>query len=139
DFAEASRILGKAWSIIEAKEPPERIADNVEKFPCKFCCHRDRCFGSADPAAPLVRCNVTCRSCIHSTPVVDESDLGAWRCEKHQKTLSEAEQEAGCEDHLLIPALLDHAFAPNDSGTDPAGDWIEYSDIAGQTWRNGKQ
>jgi hypothetical protein len=128
---DAARLLIFAENIVTAKEPPARISDDPESFNCKFCPHHGSCHGQQVA-------NVTCRSCVHATPEIEPDGLGRWSCAKHRKTLSEAEQLRGCDDHLFIPDLVPFA-EPQDSGADPVGDWIEYKNKDGTTWRNGKQ
>ena len=43
----------------------------------------------------------------------------------------------GCPDHLFIPALVTFAEVA-DAGYDPAGDWTEYRNADGTTWRNSR-
>ena len=140
DKAAAEQILARAKSIIESDTPPEKIG-GPDHWECRFCPHRNRCHGQqVDHAEPAVPCRITCRNCIHSTPIVDESTAGQWRCERHGKPLARAEQENGCDDHRLIPDLITFA-APIDSHQ--KDNWIEYADretgttfhnIAGKGW-----
>lgn len=95
DQAEAEKLMERAGRIIFAAEPPPGISTDPAFWECKFCPFFEQCFGTAAPAA-------TCRSCAHATAMPD----GTWRCELHDKTLSVAEQRAGCDDHRFIPSLL---------------------------------
>lgn len=137
---EGDGLIAKANRIIASKSPPEKISTDRDSFTCKFCSHVDQCHGATLPtSSPAVPVEVTCRSCVHSTPRTDTgSNLGIWRCEKHGKTLSEQEQLRACVDHLFIPDFMTFA-EPQDSGSDPAGDWIEYLNTDGNRWRNGRQ
>lgn len=136
DFNAASRLMAKAESIVRAKTPPERIADKPDAWGCKFCAHKQRCHvAAADDSTPIAPVEITCRSCIHATPVVDGgSDAGAWRCERFGVNLAESEQRRACEDHVLIPDLITAAGIA-DASDDPA--WVEYQTIGGVTFRNG--
>lgn len=136
DKAAAENLVARAKSIITAERPPERIGANRDDFHCRWCSHIDRCHGPVAPVAgvPVV---VTCRSCVHATPIINESNLGSWKCEKHNKLLDEAEQRRGCDDHLFIPDLITFAEY-QDAGKSPDGDWIEYRNKDGDTWKNGK-
>jgi hypothetical protein len=128
----AAGVLDFAAKIVAAAEPPGRISDDADYYLCRFCCHKDRCHGS-------VVADVTCRSCVHATPVIEDGGSGRWTCAKHGgKTLAVAEQERACDDHLFIPPLVPFA-EPQDAGADPTGDWIEYRTPDGRMWRNGHQ
>jgi hypothetical protein len=132
---EAEAILDRAQRIISSKTAPPRISDDKESVPCRWCKHADRCHGSVSP----VLVGVTCRSCVHSTPVVlEDSTLGSWRCDRHKVQITESEQSAACEDHLFIPDFITFAKVV-DGGYDDAGDWIQYQNADGSTWRNSKQ
>lgn len=96
DEAEYERLMARAESVVFAAEPPPRISSDPAWYECKFCPFHAQCHGQQ---APLP----TCRSCAHSTPERD----GSWRCEWRGLTLDAEAQQAGCEDHRPIPALVD--------------------------------
>jgi hypothetical protein len=125
------QAAARAEQIVRAKEPPEKISDDRDSLNCRYCCHKENCHGKA-----VV--DVTCRSCVHAEPVMEEGGTGRWRCAKHDRTLSVGEQGKACEDHLYIPDLVPFAKA-DDAGCDPTGDWISYRNADGTAWRNGKQ
>lgn len=62
DRKQAERLLAKARRIIEAARPPARISEDPAWWECRFCDHHAVCHDVAAPA-------VTCRSCLHATPV----------------------------------------------------------------------
>lgn len=127
DAKEFERLMDKAQRIIEAAQPPERCADKAEDFRCRFCDHKALCWGEAEVAVPIQARN--CRTCIHATPEL----AGGWSCDKHKKTLTRAEEEAGCGYHLLIPGLISFADPVDSSAT-----WIEYKNRHdGGHWKNG--
>lgn len=129
--AEAENWMAKAIRLIQATTPPTRISDSADKFPCKFCNFKQVCHGTTAPS-PGVAALANCRTCCHATPVTGESELGVWRCEKHGKVLSEADQLAGCDDHLFIPDFI--TFADVD---DAGEDWIKYRNKdGGAEWVN---
>ena len=137
DAVEAGRLMGRALRVIQSPRPPERIAADPDDFRCKWCCHAGRCHASTPPA-PAVDVDVTCRSCVHATPVVEGSGDGRWVCDKHNRDLTDADQSAACPDHLFIPELV--LFAKQvDAGQDPAGDWVLYERPDGKTFANTKQ
>lgn len=112
----------KARSVIEAPNPLSKLSDDPEYFECKFCDHHPICHVGQAPVA-------SCRTCVHSTPVVDDSEDGKWRCERYQVDLTTDQQITGCESHLFIPDLI-----PYGEATDAGDEWILYKHKA-----NGKQ
>src|SRR5574343_324885 len=114
---EAARgLMERAQRIIEAPTPPEGISTDASCFGCKFCEHAGVCHGTA---APLP----TCRSCSHATPEMDGA--GTWTCARHSgKTLSVAEQKAGCQAHRYIPILLKNIAEPVDASEQD--NWVKY-------------
>jgi hypothetical protein len=115
DLAES--LLSKAHRIITAQEPPPRISDNPSWFACQWCSHKAICH---EDAIPLVNC----RTCAHATPVVDDSQNGAWICEKFNCPISTETQRQGaqCPAHVFSPALMPWKAVDADEN---AG-WIEY-------------
>jgi len=127
---EGEQLMARAEMIVRAASPPAKISDNPEHPACLFCDYADLCHSDQVP-------DVTCRSCLHSTPVIEEGGHGKWTCGKHGKRLTVFEQGRACDDHLFIPLTIGYADAI-DGGGDPAGDWVEYRHRDGQTFRNCK-
>lgn len=99
DPEQAARLLAKAERIITADTAPDRIRDSADAYPCRLCHVREACH-----AGDQARRN--CRTCLHSTPVIDGGGDGEWRCEKWGQTLSVEEQRAGCRAHRYLPSLV---------------------------------
>jgi len=99
-------LMAKAERLISLTEPPPRISNDPTNWQCKFCNFHPVCHG--DTAA-----EANCRTCCHASPV----ENAAWRCDAHMEHLTEQEQREGCEDHLMIPALVPYA-EPQDGGND---------------------
>lgn len=117
DREAAEKLIAKAEKIINAPTPPDGISDDPAWFECKFCDHRELCHGQA---APLP----TCRSCTHATPEIDGA--GRWSCARHSgKTLSVADQKAGCQAHRFIPVLLRNIAEPVDASD--RDNWVRYA------------
>ena len=135
DRKNAESILERAERIIRSAVPPQKLNDDPEYYLCRWCPHRALCHGAAPPS-PAVPCTVSCRNCVHATPEMD-TDHGRWSCAKHGKSLADAEQDAACVDHLLIPDLVTFAQVV-DAGLSPDGDWTEYQTADGRTFRNGQ-
>jgi hypothetical protein len=114
----AQGLLERARRVIFADTPGPRISDDPKWFQCRMCDYRGICHGD-EPAA------VNCRTCLHSTPMD-----GGWRCERHDRPLSQADQRHACERHLYLPALV-----PAEQ-VDAGPDWVDYLFPDGQRWRD---
>ena len=114
----AERMLAKAGRVIHAPRPPARISEDPAWFECRFCDHHDLCHGDAAAA-------VTCRSCLHATPVDD-----GWTCARWNAGLRDQEQHAACARHLFIPDLVPGAVV------DAGDDHVVYRMRDGATWVN---
>jgi hypothetical protein len=118
DAAYAQALLDKAGRVIFSAQPGPRISEDPAWYQCRLCDHNPVCHGQTSAA-------VNCRTCLHATPVD-----GGWACERHQRSLSDAEQRAGCENHLYLPALV-----PGEQ-VDAGPDWVEYLLPGGNRWRD---
>ena len=115
DPAEVKRLILKAEQVIRSDVPPQGISDNPSWWECKFCDYWKLCFDDFVPA-------VNCRTCAHSTPVINDGLKGLWFCNLCKPTLNQ-NPKAGCQDHLFIPDLIPYA-EPINANTD--ANWIEY-------------
>jgi hypothetical protein len=118
DSAMAERLLDKAGRVIFAQHPPTRISEDPAWFECRFCDHHAVCHEGG--GAP-----VTCRSCLHSTPIE-----GGWHCARHHRMLTALEQRAACNRHLFIPDLVPGEVI------DACDDVVTYRMADGSTWVN---
>ena len=118
DADAAERLLAKASRVIHAARPPSRISEDPAWFECRFCDHHDLCHGDAAAV-------VTCRSCLHATPVE-----GGWHCARHDTAIGEQEQRAACARHLFIPDLVPGEVV------DAGDDHVVYRMRDGGTWIN---
>jgi hypothetical protein len=115
DMVEFERDRAKAKRVIEAAVPPAKINTDPTWFECKFCDHHATCHVNVPPA-------VSCRTCIHSTPVIEEgSQEGRWKCERYNVDLTTDQQLSGCESHLYIPDLIAYGEV-----IDASDEWITY-------------
>ena len=114
----AQRLLEKAGRIIFAQHPPARISEDPAWFECRMCSHHDACHGGGGAA-------ITCRSCLHATPVE-----GGWHCTRHDQMRSSQEQRSACAKHLFIPDLV-----PGDIA-DAGEDFVVYRMKDGSDWVN---
>jgi hypothetical protein len=117
DADEGIRLVAKAERVIRAEVAPPRIAFSQDHFKCKFCPHHKVCWQEDAPPRH-------CRSCVFSE-VVD----GGWTCGKTAKSLSVAEQKAGCPEHRYAPTWIPGEQV--DAAED--GSWIKYS-LADGEW-----
>ncbi|MDP2355130.1 MAG: PD-(D/E)XK nuclease family protein [Beijerinckiaceae bacterium] len=118
DHEMAARLLEKAGRIIFAEHPPERISQDPAWFECRFCDHHAVCHGGGAAA-------VTCRSCLHSTPVE-----GGWRCARHGHMPNSSDQRIACSKHLFIPDLVPGEVV------DAGDDIVMYRMRDGSAWTN---
>ncbi len=119
DRQEGERLLAKAGRIVFAQHPPSRISNDPAWWQCRLCEHHEVCHEGA-------AAEITCRSCLHSTPVE-----GGWHCARWDRSLSSANQRRACERHLFIPDLVPGVVL------DAGDDWVEYGLHGGGTWING--
>lgn len=116
------QLMAKAERLVNAAEPPARISEDPTFFICKWCNFHSLCHGGSAAEA-------NCRTCCHATP----GENATWRCEHHGTELQEHKQRTGCEQHLMIPALVPYA-EPIDGGSA----WVAYKHRAsGKTFVNG--
>ncbi|MGQ0664300.1 MAG: hypothetical protein ACT4P2_12110 [Pseudomonadota bacterium] len=118
DREEGDRLLAKADRVIRAQHPPARISDDPAWWQCRSCEHHRVCHAGA-------AAEVTCRSCLHATPVE-----GGWHCKRFDRALSPTEQRRACERHLYIPDLVPGEVA------DAGDDWVEYRIRGLGRWRD---
>lgn len=111
DHDRFSVLMDRAQRLIEATEPPLRISVNADHFECKYCGMWKHCHGQQAAEA-------NCRTCCYASPI----ENAAWQCGKHKKTLDDKTQRAGCDQHLMIPALV-----PFGDVQDGGDDWVAYS------------
>lgn len=119
DDVEFKRLLNRAARIIESANPPDRISDDPAWYECRLCDHRDICHGTACPA-------VSCRTCLHSTPVSN----AAWHCARHDITPTTKQQKEACDAHRFIPALLANWATVVDASQDD--NWVRYQTDHGE-------
>lgn len=109
------KLGAKAKEIIEATEPPERIAFTEDYYLCQWCDFKGICHGEEVP-------RLDCRTCIHSTPVQDGR---GWICEMNGGGIGK--HFGGCPHHLYIPPLLENKLGDVvDYDRSEPCDWIEY-------------
>jgi len=124
DFA--IRAVARIERIVNSPEPPSRLCTKVDDFRGLFCKHKDVCWGEIKPRAH-------CRTCVHSTPLMDGN--AGWDCSRWQKPLSLSEQDEGCPAHLYIPGTL-AGYEQIDA--DPEAETITYRSLkTGKIWTDG--
>jgi len=115
-------LMERAKRIITSTSPLERISERSDWWECHFCDAYDLCHGPQISALPISAIN--CRQCCHATPEMD--GVARWSCKKHGRSLSEHDQTAACDDHLVLPGLIGFA-CPSDYGKDEHGEYIEFN------------
>jgi hypothetical protein len=100
DEVEFARLKVRAERVIIAAEPPLRCSNDPSWYVCKMCDFHPLCHGEEAP-------DVNCRTCAHSTPVVDGED-GKWNCREFGEVGLIAQRESHrCSSHRYIPILLE--------------------------------
>jgi hypothetical protein len=126
DEAEARRLIEKAERIIFAAEPLPRLSDDAAFWKCKGCPASPVCHGTQLPP-------VSCRTCLHATP--EREGDGRWSCARWKADIPHDAQQAGCDKHLFVPALLARWGEAVDASE--AEGWVEYRAPDGLMFRNG--
>jgi hypothetical protein len=132
DNIEFNTLMARAERIITGNSPPERISTRQDYYECSFCDARQICWGDSKSALPIP--GVSCRQCCHATPTMDGK--ACWKCEKHKRGLSPADQSKTCDDHLVLPGLI--GFARADSYGDDCITFVEDNGDVLKSWRHGK-
>jgi hypothetical protein len=114
----AARLMEKARRIIAAVRPPARISEDPAWWECRFCSHSAICHEGAAAA-------ITCRSCLHATPV-----QSGWHCARFDRALDRSTQRQACAKHLFIPDLV-----PGEV-TEAGDDHVVYRMVDGSIWIN---
>jgi len=131
----AKSLMQRAERIINATQPPERIANRPDYYECQWCDAHDICWGVEDQAVPLP--TISCRQCCHATPKMDGQ--ARWVCEKHKRSLSSTDQDKACDDHLLLPGLVTFAEPVDYSRPGDGGEFIEFEGEGGFRWKHSQQ
>jgi len=107
DEVEFARLKARAERVITAAEPPLRCSNDPSWYVCKMCDFYSLCHGEEAP-------DVNCRTCAHSTPVVDGED-GKWNCREFGEVGLIAQRESHqCRTHRYIPILLERFATQKD-------------------------
>jgi hypothetical protein len=116
DQSVSDKLRVKADRIVFSDNPLYRIGTSENDFKCKFCEHKDLCYGTRLP-------EVNCRTCAFS----DVIDDGGWMCNcpNNKHVLSPLLQRQGCEHHVFIPSLV----PLKQTDADAEKGWIIYGDI----------
>ena len=124
DPAFASAIEARIVRIVNCAEPPSRLHDDPAAkaaWQCGLCRHRAICHEKAFA-------RVNCRTCLHSTVWTP------WKCDKLNLLMTWDSQQAGCEHHRYIPALV-----PGEQIDVIYGDCIVYQMEDGDHWIDGER
>ena len=113
----------RAGNIIHAMEPPPRIREQALAKSCAHCTFHGICHDAEVP-------RVDCRTCMHSTPDVEN---GGWICERFDKQqIPDAFLRKACVEHLYIAPLVEALIGTVESydNADPSAPvtWVEYRD-----------
>ena len=138
DKKHAEQLIERAKRIITWTVPPERISDRPDFWKCQFCEAKAICFGIQEigkyQALPVPA--ISCRQCCHATPTMDGN--AHWKCEKHNRGLSEIDQAKVCDDHLCLPGLFAHSIPIDYSKDHIEFSLLEQTKTNDQLWKHGK-
>lgn len=124
DAAFALRAVARVERVINMPEPPSRLCGKRDDFRGRLCRQAEVCWNEIWPRAH-------CRTCMHSTPLIDGN--AGWDCARWSKPLSLPEQDAGCAAHLYIPALVPGEMV----SVDEEAETVTYTLNDGRTWVDG--
>lgn len=119
------RLIARIERIIATDQPPLGISRKPDHPGCMFCAHRGVCHDGAWP-------RVTCRSCLHSTPIIDGQNAD-WTCARFTKPLSFDEQKEACPAHLHIPGMVPGEMI----SADQEAESVTYRLRNGEIWVDG--
>jgi hypothetical protein len=122
DFA--LRAVARIERIVNMPEPPSRLCSKRDDFRGMFCRQAEVCWQEAWPRAH-------CRTCLHSSPIMDGN--AGWDCARWSKPLTLQEQDEGCAAHLYIPALVPGTLEE----VDEENETIRYTLRNGKQWTDG--
>lgn len=98
----AFSLMKKAWRIIEAHKAPSKLHEDPEAreaFVCGWCPAKAVCH-----EGEFAQRN--CRTCLSSTPLIDDTGHGAWRCDYWDTGLTIDQQRLGCPMHRYLPSFV---------------------------------
>ena len=133
DKTEAEALMEKAHRIISSPTPLNRISERKDYYQCGWCDARGICWGEdSKPALPVPV--LSCRQCCHAAPLMDGKDRN-WCCRKLELPI---DGDTPCNDHLVLPGLLEAFAEPTDHGIDEEdSNWIEFTNTDGTKWHHG--
>jgi hypothetical protein len=82
----AEQYISLAKSIIDSKQPPQRIKEDPSWFECKYCDFREICHYDKQP-------DKNCRTCQYSTTAPESN----FYCELHRSNIPYDFQQTGCD------------------------------------------
>lgn len=125
DHEFCTKLLARLQRVLDANAPPLPISEKRNAPDCRFCKAKPVCLGESFA-------RVNCRTCIHSTPVMDGD--AAWNCARFNKPLSWDEQRDGCPAHLFLPPLVPGVL----EDVDEVAETIRYTLADGRIWVDGE-
>lgn len=124
----AEGLVAKAKAVIEAQEPLSKLHADPTWWQCKLCDFHALCHQNQLP-------EVTCRSCLHATPISGDHLDAHWTCARWgDANIPLEEQRKAHSCHRYLPALIPWADACDVNGED-----VAYQLVDGRTFSNGEQ
>jgi CRISPR/Cas system-associated exonuclease Cas4 (RecB family) len=120
---DAEFIVRRVEEIVDAEEPPAKLQEDGDKFPCGFCRFNGLCHGGEFPKRR------TCRTCIHFT----FTEGGNGHCDRWHAPKTPNEQKLGCVNHLFLPSII----PAEQTDANAELETISYKLVDGRTWTDG--
>jgi hypothetical protein len=92
DWERAREYIERAFTVIRATEPPERVSNKREFYLCQMCSMVDICHGN-EQVIP------NCRNCKNAVPIGEAQ----WRCLHFEQTIPKDFLIVGCPQHVALP------------------------------------
>lgn len=130
-------LMTRAFTIIKAFEPPEKISNDSSFWICKQCDFHRHCHKGKMP-------EVNCRTCAMAQPIDYENGSefnsesgGKWKCMRWNAEIPLEAQRVGCDAHRMIPIFLDKSnkFTGIDAAT---GNFKYVGNETGIEWEQGE-
>lgn len=90
DSIEFKAVLERAKGIILGRFLPPKVSTNPNSYICRYCDVVTPCHAQHEP-------KVNCRTCNHSTPILDENSFQQWQCGKYDYPIPSIVEFHGCK------------------------------------------
>jgi hypothetical protein len=126
DF-EILKTKAKKIILADSFESLVQTSEKADFYKCKWCHYNEMCHGQEIA-------EVNCRTCIHSTAIVEEGGKGKWICEGSKSPIVIDRQRVGCAKHLFNPCFIKNFGVAVEASEDST--WIKYKTDTGKAFYN---